>query len=879
MYDSHDQQEPPYEDLLLNPSKLKQVVKALSKRQKHSHDNYRYMDTEGLEKEINDFFSNSELRLILQDKGENDQNDDRLISSEEYHHQQQQQNIKELIKKLEYHPEQQSALLHQDQLNAAEHVIHILLGHDDRNIENLIHAAELVVQCGGLTVACRILKSAFQHIRKTSDLSKKACLTLDILLTLVYPVIEVLCYKKRTGDDTKKDDLDPSFVESLFCFLGEIQDHQMVHLPMRKLMSLTWKCMLLNFGGLEDIRQIKQTLHKKSVPITNKTSFQSYYKFLEQTTEKYGGYNPTLPSDIPSSLAVKSNSSSISAMGLSYASSIIDLPYQSFYHSTNTVSSPSSSPPSPSSKKKKSQQQQQQQQNAFVDQDEDQFPSEANQISSTDGSVILPLDQTGPSVPYSIIEAGNVYLSHLNKSRTSQQLIQQREQAIQKWQDQRHRSSSSSDKYDHHILNQFEGFYKAIVPHLQNVIAILLKQLLTTILPGESQGTSEEDRMDEIRNNENLCKSISGTLILLLRWTKLSHMLKFEYISQLLVDSGCILLILKIFGLQDVIELASRRTDIETLRLFRIDQMTDTYTNGRNMFWMINLLCVLQKLTKAKSNRVMIMVQYKSTAIFKKLLKISHPVLELYTLKILKSQVPYQTKKWRTSNMKIISAIYLRCNTSLNDDWMSKNDTEEDLDGKAEEINLRLLIRIYHGERYLPELLPPFDDAIHNNGSTHSSSDNTSRQLEPASVNGNDIGDSFDTDDFELDPSFVATYEIWLDEEVYNASDKQLTQPIIIDDIRNEEEEEDDQVEEEEEEEDVDDDTSSSHTNDIIGTPVPSSPIATDYFSQMTCQKLYYSTDNKTKMDESFTKIDCRVLERPHWSQQQQQSEQSSTTY
>lgn len=42
--------------------------------------------------------------------------------------------------------------------------------------------------------------------------------------------------------------------------------------------------------------------------------------------------------------------------------------------------------------------------------------------------------------------------------------------------------------------------------------------------------------------------------------------LKFEYLSQLLVDSGCLLLILKILGLQEVTTLVSAQTDIEGLR-------------------------------------------------------------------------------------------------------------------------------------------------------------------------------------------------------------------------------------------------------------------------------------------------------------------------
>lgn len=37
----------------------------------------------------------------------------------------------------------------------------------------------------------------------------------------------------------------------------------------------------------------------------------------------------------------------------------------------------------------------------------------------------------------------------------------------------------------------------------------------------------------------------------------------------------------------------------------------------------------------------------KRKAILKRLLKVSHPLLLLYTLKVIKSQVPYCGRKWR----------------------------------------------------------------------------------------------------------------------------------------------------------------------------------------------------------------------------------------
>jgi hypothetical protein len=43
------------------------------------------------------------------------------------------------------------------------------------------------------------------------------------------------------------------------------------------------------------------------------------------------------------------------------------------------------------------------------------------------------------------------------------------------------------------------------------------------------------------------------------------------------------------------------------------DDEEENYTNKRNLFWSINLLRVLQMLTKKKTHRILLLVQYKSS--------------------------------------------------------------------------------------------------------------------------------------------------------------------------------------------------------------------------------------------------------------------------
>jgi hypothetical protein len=101
----------------------------------------------------------------------------------------------------------------------------------------------------------------------------------------------------------------------------------------------------------------------------------------------------------------------------------------------------------------------------------------------------------------------------------------------------------------------------------------------------------------------------------------------------------------------------------------------------RNFFALINYLRIVQKICKNKAHRNLLLVQYKSSNIIRKSLKIPQNELRLYTLKLFKNQVPYCGRKWRQSNMRVITAVYLHCRPELRDEWLAGSD----VDAKVEE--------------------------------------------------------------------------------------------------------------------------------------------------------------------------------------------------
>ncbi|GKZ68391.1 hypothetical protein AnigIFM50267_003071 [Aspergillus niger] len=355
-------------------------------------------------------------------------------------------------------------------------------------------------------------------------------------------------------------------------------------------------------------------------------------------------------------------------------------------------------------------------------------------------------------------------------------------------------------------LDAVESFYRQALVHLQSITIVFLKIILTNVSAMVSQANGQAaqamgdgygsvingfpanhanghidlnseaaiDELDNIRLREITGKAISGSLLLLVKWFKRSHILKFEYMTQLLLDSNYLPLILKMFAHQDVDQAVAQKNDREELGFFRFchlhsnqppESTTDldedsspsddeavpppitrhrqdtgnsvrgvspevhvpefmegphrpevdelgyptapppkepiTVFSFRNFFSAINYLHIMQKITRDKAHRCLLLVQYKSSTILRKGLKIPDPHLRFYTLKLFKSQVPYCGRKWRQSNMRVITAIYLYCRPELRDDWLSGGDIDSEVEEALPlEQALRGLTHWWHLRRY-----------------------------------------------------------------------------------------------------------------------------------------------------------------------------------
>ncbi|KAJ6516172.1 hypothetical protein C8R45DRAFT_959155 [Mycena sanguinolenta] len=311
-------------------------------------------------------------------------------------------------------------------------------------------------------------------------------------------------------------------------------------------------------------------------------------------------------------------------------------------------------------------------------------------------------------------------------------------------------------------LKRVEQIYSALLPVLSNWVLVLLKLLLATVSastnmqqpqsaasnvfpPGVTSPQDQppppptSDEIDVTRHREITSKAVSAILLLVLKWFKVSHVMKFHHLGQHLLDTNCLLLILKMFSLQDLSAIVISKADSPDNNFFRYCMLrfaknpqpmesqprpprhtvvkTRLLPNGekheeevdmvtefswRNFFATINFAKIMQKLSKNRSHRIWMLIQYKSSPVLKRALKVQHPMFQLHILKLIKSQVPFCGRKWRQTNMKVITSIYLNCRPDLRDEWLTSTEVDDASDAQAQEHALRHLVKFYNNRRYGP---------------------------------------------------------------------------------------------------------------------------------------------------------------------------------
>ncbi|XWW96763.1 hypothetical protein V2A60_004743 [Cordyceps javanica] len=382
------------------------------------------------------------------------------------------------------------------------------------------------------------------------------------------------------------------------------------------------------------------------------------------------------------------------------------------------------------------------------------------------------------------------------------------------------RKQEMSDR-DKKRLEAVESFYHQALPHLQSLVIVLLRPVFANVAaivaqqgpqgphmnqgmpgrngPGINGGPTADSARAAADVPELSPEEVDAARTREVTTKAMSDILRFEYMTQLLLDSNYVPLVLKLFAHQDVQQVVDSKMDRLENSFFQFcnlrsrfkdrtdsdldhedeDEEGEDQPNGageaasemeesddsaapppirrrrsppaeeaqtepttgppslppseedghargmrpevdelgypvndlpmepitdfswRNFFSLINYLRVMQKICKGKAHRNLLLVQYKSSTILRKSLRIPQPELRLYTLKLFKNQVPYCGRKWRQSNMRVITAVYLHCRPELRDEWLAGSDIDAEVDSALPlEQALRGLTHWFNVRRY-----------------------------------------------------------------------------------------------------------------------------------------------------------------------------------
>lgn len=263
----------------------------------------------------------------------------------------------------------------------------------------------------------------------------------------------------------------------------------------------------------------------------------------------------------------------------------------------------------------------------------------------------------------------------------------------------------------------------------------------------------------EVQNVKELTlKASTSIILLLLKWFKISHVLKSYYFSSLLFDQQFFTISLDYLSrCFNNVNLQSSSTakkdelteyevlinqnklmnpkivlpkcdffnnclqaDLENCRyklinkLF-IQDMNEEIDNNNvkhvyisefneNFAYILsNILKITNKiLIKNQSQRIFTLNDLKPTELYKMILlnydcePFNGPIL-----RTLKKLIPYQGRKWKAANMDLISQIYLSLKLSMKDNWLSGKDLESDFNNSYDqEIALRGLLQFYNVRKY-----------------------------------------------------------------------------------------------------------------------------------------------------------------------------------
>ncbi|CAI4049885.1 hypothetical protein SKDZ_14G1970 [Saccharomyces kudriavzevii ZP591] len=341
-------------------------------------------------------------------------------------------------------------------------------------------------------------------------------------------------------------------------------------------------------------------------------------------------------------------------------------------------------------------------------------------------------------IPFSTEEAAKILSENLKVKLGAKQLWYERDLFMiteRGWKQQSEKDPYDYSTFNHDdelskkerdavlIMQRIDKYYKSCLSSFNSLVFVLLQTMESSLTNNFHRKTEVSDKnllnmlapqLEVVRAKELSLKSAAGILHALLKWFKLSHILKFEHLAVVIHDSRYINTCASI--LSKYSEIYSERIFSKYVRTsssfwrecslsnknyresYSIDDSKEVDTEVLPSF--AYLLRILRKITGNKTQRLK-ELPLSIGILFKRYYRLFN--LDMYhpILKITRELTPFKNKRWKSEHMELISGVYLYEKLELTDNWVTGKDISGELsDACGQEIALRALLQFYNFQHY-----------------------------------------------------------------------------------------------------------------------------------------------------------------------------------